>query len=62
MVKEKKPIFLFLMETISNKRRMEWIRVKLGFAGLFAVDLVGRSGGVALLWREEKKLEIKNYS
>jgi hypothetical protein len=44
MVKEKKPIFLFLVETISNKRQMEWIRVKLGFAGLFAVDLVGRSG------------------
>jgi hypothetical protein len=41
---------------------MEWIRVKLGFVGLFTVDLVGRSGGVALLWREEKKLEIKNYS
>ena len=41
---------------------MEWIRVKLGFAGLFAVDLVGRSEGVALLWKEEKELEIQNYS
>ena len=58
MVKEKKLSFLFLMETISNKRRMEWIRVKLGFA----VDLVGRSGGIALLWREEKELEIQNFS
>jgi exonuclease III len=62
MVKEKKPSFLFLMETISDKRRMERLRVKLGFAGLFAIDPVWRSGGLALLWREGKELEIQNYS
>jgi hypothetical protein len=62
MVKEKKPSFLFLMETINDKRLMERLRVKLGFAGLFAIDPVGRSGGLALLWREGKELEIQNYS
>jgi hypothetical protein len=62
MVKEKKPCFLFLMETISNKRRMEWIRVKLGFASVFAVDPMGKSGGITLLWREGKDLEIQNFS
>jgi hypothetical protein len=61
MVKEKKHSFLFLMETISNMRRMEWIRVKIGYAGVFAVDPVGRSGGVALLWKEDQDLEIQNY-
>jgi exonuclease III len=62
MVREKKPSFLFLIETISRKQRMEWIRVKLGFAGLFVVDPVGRSGGLALLWKEENELEIQNFS
>jgi hypothetical protein len=62
MVKEKKPCFLFLMETISNKRQMEWIRVKLGFASVFAVDPMGKSGGITLLWREGKDLEIQNFS
>jgi hypothetical protein len=62
MVKEKKPSFLFLMETISTRRRMEWIRIKIGYAGVFAVDPVGRSGGVALLWKEDQDLEIQNYS
>jgi hypothetical protein len=62
MVKEKKPNFLFLMETISNKWRMEWIKVKLGFVSLLAVDPVGRSGGVALLWKEENEIKIQNYS
>jgi hypothetical protein len=62
MVKEKKPSFLFLIETISRKSIMEWIRVKLGFAGMFVVEPVGRSGGLALLWKEENELEIQNYS
>ncbi|XP_059455195.1 uncharacterized protein LOC132185439 [Corylus avellana] len=62
MVKEKKPNFLFLMETISNKKRMEQLRVKLGYEGLFVVEPVGRSGGLALLWREAHELEIQNYS
>lgn len=50
MVKEKKPNILFLMETISRKQHLEWLRVKLGFDGLFVVDPIGRSGGLALFW------------
>jgi len=45
-----------------SKKLMEWIRVKLGFAGCFVVDPVGRSGGLALLWREVGALEIYNFS
>ncbi|XP_059436727.1 uncharacterized protein LOC132169767 [Corylus avellana] len=62
MVKEKKPSFLFLMETISNKKRMERLRVKLGFEGLFVVEPVGKSGGLALFWKVAEELEIQNYS
>ena len=45
LIKEKRPNCLFLMETKSNKLKMERLRVRMGFEGLFAVDLMGRSGG-----------------
>jgi molybdopterin biosynthesis enzyme len=62
-VKEKRPGLLFLMETISKKQRMEWLRVKLGFnGGLFVVNPVGQSGGLALLWKADVGLEIQNYT
>jgi hypothetical protein len=62
LVKDKKPTLLFLMETKSRQPTMEGIRVRLGFEGLFVVDPVGRSGGLALLWRESNALEIQNYT
>jgi hypothetical protein len=49
---------VFLMETKCMKRRMEIIRVKLEYASMFVVDLVGRSGGLALLWKEKEFMEI----
>jgi hypothetical protein len=62
LVKDKKPSILFLIETISQKHKMEWLRVRLGFEGLLAVDPVGRSRGLALFWKEDVGLEIQNYS
>jgi exonuclease III len=62
MVKEKKPDILFLMETKCRKERMEGIRVKLNFQGLFVVEPVGLSGGLALLWKDRQLLKIQNYS
>jgi hypothetical protein len=62
MVKEKRPNFLFLIETKRSKIKMEVIRGQLGYAGMFVVDSVGKSGGIALLWREVEELEIQNYS
>jgi hypothetical protein len=62
MVKEKKPTLLFLMETKSRQNHMEVVRVKLGFDGLFTVDPVGRSGGLALLWRDADDLNIQNFT
>ena len=62
MVKEKKPDILFLMETKCRNERMEGIRVKLGFQGLFVVEPVRLSGGLALLWRDHHPLEIQNYT
>jgi hypothetical protein len=62
MVIEKKPNFVFLIETLSKEKTMEKIRCILGFEGLFVVNPVGRSGGLALLWKENYFLEIFNYS
>jgi hypothetical protein len=52
LVKEQKPGFVFLMETLNTKKTMESIRCHLGFEGLFVVNPVGRSGGLALLWKD----------
>jgi hypothetical protein len=61
-VKEKRPTFLFLMETKSSKFAMELVCVRLGFKGLFVVDPVGRSEGLTLLWKEKNEVEIQNYT
>jgi hypothetical protein len=62
MVKENNPDILFLIETMCNKFKLEFLRVKLGFAGLFVVDYMESIGGLALMWKEEAALEIQNYS
>jgi exonuclease III len=62
MVREQKPDILFLMETKCRKEKMESIRVRLGFSGMFVVEPVGRSGGLALFWTDVKTLEIHNYT
>jgi hypothetical protein len=38
------------------------IKIKLGFDESFAVDRIGRSGGLALLWRNQVSCRIINYS
>jgi len=62
MVKERRPNFVFLMETFCSKQYMERIRIKLQFDYVFVVDPVGRSGGLALFWSNQTELEIYNYS
>jgi hypothetical protein len=58
LVKTKQPSLLFLMETISERQKLERLWVQLGFVGMFAMDPVGRSGGLALFWKEDTGLEI----
>jgi len=49
LVKEKKHSFVFRMETLSKQKKMEVIWCRLGFQGVFVVNPVGTSGGLALL-------------
>jgi hypothetical protein len=62
MVNKKKPDMVFLMETKLNNKKMELIRIKLGFKNVFAVDSVGKSGGLALLWHDDSTIEVQNFS
>jgi hypothetical protein len=38
------------------------IKQKMGFQNMLVVDCVGKSGGLALMWKEELEVEIQNYS
>lgn len=62
LVRKKKPNVVFLMETKLLSQSMEYVRVKLGFDGLFVVDCHGRSGGLALMWKSENNIQVQNYS
>ncbi|XP_030501175.2 uncharacterized protein LOC115716504 [Cannabis sativa] len=41
---------------------MEWIKLCLGFEGLFIVEAQGRSGGLAFLWRWQSEGRVVGYS
>jgi hypothetical protein len=62
MVKEKRPMMAFLMETKLRKTKMELIRQKVGFPNLFVVDSVGKRCRLALFWEEDVIIDIQNYS
>ncbi|XP_060960190.1 uncharacterized protein LOC115703873 [Cannabis sativa] len=61
LVVQKKPNFLFLCETLAKKEVVEKVRVAIGFEGALAVDCQGKSGGVALLWRDEEDVQVLEY-
>uniref|UniRef100_A0A803NWE1 Endonuclease/exonuclease/phosphatase domain-containing protein n=1 Tax=Cannabis sativa TaxID=3483 RepID=A0A803NWE1_CANSA len=61
-VTQKQPNFVFLCETKSNKARVEFVGRGLGYEGVFIVEAQGRSGGLALLWKNEKDGRIIGFS
>jgi hypothetical protein len=62
MVKEKRPVMVFLMETLLCNKKAEFFRIKLQFDYMFVVDKVGRSGGLILLWNNHTNVTIHNFS
>lgn len=52
------PKLVFFSETKSKSRHMDRIKFKLGFSNGLCVSSRGRSGGLALLWSSDTKLEI----
>jgi hypothetical protein len=50
------------METKISAKRVEDLRVTLGFAGCFAVDSEGLSGGLGLFWSDDYDVSVKGFS
>ncbi|XP_030508978.2 uncharacterized protein LOC115723633 [Cannabis sativa] len=55
------PKVVFLCETLARTEVLERLRVSLGFGGVFSVDARGKSGGVALLWRDSDDIKVLGY-
>lgn len=62
VVRQERPNFVFLCETKDNKGKLERVRRALGFDGLIVVDAIGKSGGLALLWRIKDQVKLNNLS
>lgn len=54
LVRCHRPDVIVLIETLSVARRVEEMRILLGFDFCFSVDHVGRSGDLAVLWRPRR--------
>ena len=57
-----KPKIVFLMETKMKKYQMEKEKFKLGLLNGLIIPRVGRSGGLAMLWDRDVKVEVQSYS
>ena len=62
VVKKEEPKIVFLMKTKSNREWMVMVKDKCNFKHGLYVDNIGSKGGLAMLWREEVKLDIQTFS
>lgn len=61
-VRQQRPLFIFLCETLSSKAKMEWVRSRVGFQGMVVVEAAGRSGGFALLLKNQDQINLCSLS
>lgn len=52
------PDFMFLMETKQKLGYMSELKNSLGYDNLVTVELLGLSGGLALMWKNSYKVEV----
>ncbi|MCI22403.1 endonuclease/exonuclease/phosphatase family protein, partial [Trifolium medium] len=57
-----RPDVLFLSETLSKAQKLESIRVMLKYDSCLSIDVEGRSGGLAVMWKDNVKCKVMNYS
>lgn len=63
LVRDKLPNVIFIMETKCNQVAMKKLEINWGlFDNCFTVNSLGRSGGLALLWRNSCNVKTLNYS
>ena len=58
MVNKEEPIIVFLRETKLNRDWMNKVKDKCNMKQGLIVPSEGKSGGLALLWKEEIKVEV----
>jgi exonuclease III len=61
-IRNHKPDIVFICETLCHANKIEEVRRIVGYEACFAVDREGRSGGLAMLWKNNNICEIQNYS
>ena len=59
MQKAEDPDILFLSETKLDRNRMQRFKGMLNMQNLEVRDCVGKSGGLALFWKKEVKVQVK---
>ncbi|KAJ9170090.1 hypothetical protein P3X46_018224 [Hevea brasiliensis] len=62
LMSDKKPNFVFLMETKIKQDKVLCVKQALGFKGSFMVDPSGLRGGLALFWKENHMAKLISYS
>ena len=61
-VKARDPLLVFLAETKAGESRLKGVRNKIGYTQGITVPSDGRSGGLALMWREGTDIDFKGCS
>jgi hypothetical protein len=61
LIRSYNPTVVFLCETKKSARAMEKLKWRMGFKHGVAVDYVGRSGGLALWWRDGVEVSVRPW-
>jgi hypothetical protein len=61
LIRSYNPVVVFLCETKQSDKEMDKIKWRLGFRNGVAVSCVGRSGGLALWWRDEVEVSMRPW-
>lgn len=62
LLRSYRPRVVCLIETKVTVRKWDTLRMKLGFVNCFAVDRIGLSGRLAILWNNETQVDVRNFS
>lgn len=62
LLKSSNPNFVFLSETLVDKKDIEVIVKKFGYFDYFVVDRIGRGGGLAILWKRTVGCKVIDFS
>ena len=62
IVRSQDPKIVFLIETWSNEKQMEFLRCQLQFSSKLVLPSRGRGGGLCLFWKNDEQLSIHSFS